>query len=131
MKGSCLCGDVSFELLGDATDLYQCHCSLCRKVTGAGGNVACIVPSAKFSWLTGTGGISSFVRDSGYRSDFCSRCGSPVPNPTRNGEAVWIPVGLFDGQTSARVTKHVFVGSKAAWDEIGGSAIQFHGRPQP
>jgi hypothetical protein len=35
MKGECLCGDVEFEIKGDLPNLYQCHCSLCRKVTGS------------------------------------------------------------------------------------------------
>jgi hypothetical protein len=125
MTGSCLCGAVKFEIAGDIGELYQCHCSLCRKTTGSACNTACLVPSNRFTWCAGINQVSSFVRDSGYRSDFCSRCGSPVPNPTRDGNRVWVPAGLFDEQTAARVTKHVFVGSRAAWDEIAGSAVQY------
>jgi len=125
MKGSCLCGNVAFEISGEITELYQCHCSLCRKATGAAANAACIVPSERFTWRSGTSQITSFVRHSGYRSDFCSHCGSPVPNPMRDGERVWVPAGLFDEATQARVTRHVFVGSKAEWDEISGSGVQY------
>jgi len=130
VKGSCFCGDVSFELSGDVPDLYQCHCSLCRKVTGAAANAACVVLAARFAWLSGIERIASFVSDSGYRTDFCSHCGSPLPNPTTDGQSFWIPVGLCDEKTNARVTRHIFVASKADWDEIGGSAPQFEERPE-
>lgn len=35
MKGECLCGNVKFEIEEEIRNFYQCHCSLCRKVTGA------------------------------------------------------------------------------------------------
>ncbi|RPH66319.1 MAG: aldehyde-activating protein, partial [Hyphomicrobiales bacterium] len=33
--GSCLCGDVRFEIAGDFEKFYLCHCSRCRKDTGS------------------------------------------------------------------------------------------------
>ncbi|MBP2228000.1 hypothetical protein J2847_001282 [Azospirillum agricola] len=127
MKGSCFCGGVSFEIRGEIPDLYQCHCSLCRKVTGAAANAAFVVPASDFAWRSGEDIVRTFVRDSGYRVDFCSVCGSNVPNPTRTGESVWVPAGLLDEPTTSRVVRHNFVGSKAEWDEIGGSAVQHVG----
>ena len=40
MKGACLCGKVRFEILGEVPNLYQCHCSECRKATGTSANAA-------------------------------------------------------------------------------------------
>ena len=129
VDGSCLCGTVQFAVEGALPDLYQCHCALCRKVTGAAANAAVIVPAAQFSWRRGADAIHSFVRDTGYRNDFCTRCGSTVPNPTRDGTNYWVPAGLFDAAIDAQVGKHVFVASKADWDIIGGTARQFDGPP--
>lgn len=124
IQGSCFCGTVRFEIQGELPDLYQCHCSLCRKVTGSSANAATTVPREAFHWTGGREVVRSFVRSTGYRNDFCSTCGSSVPNLDRSGDGVWVPVGLLDTPTAARVTKHVFVASKAEWDEIGGSAPQ-------
>ncbi len=33
-----------------------------------------------------------------YRYDFCSRCGSTVPNALRETPYYWIPLGLLDGE---------------------------------
>ena len=32
--GSCVCGEVSFEIHGPMDDAHACHCSQCRKMTG-------------------------------------------------------------------------------------------------
>jgi len=41
------------------------------------------VRSEQFVWITGQELISSYIKPSGFRSDFCRSCGSPVPNPLR------------------------------------------------
>lgn len=48
VKGECLCAEVKFEVDGELPDLYQCHCSLCRKATGSTANAATFVDSAEF-----------------------------------------------------------------------------------
>ena len=49
-------------------------------------------------------------------SDFCSNCGSPVPNETKNGEKYWVPAGLLDEPLETSIAVHVFVDSTASWD---------------
>ncbi len=34
LKGSCLCGAVSFELTGELRPPFACHCTQCRKTSG-------------------------------------------------------------------------------------------------
>ena len=71
MHGKCLCGSVEFEVTGNFPKLYQCHCSLCRKQGGSLSNTATIVGAENFHWLSGQEHISSWVKDTGFRSDFC------------------------------------------------------------
>ncbi len=40
------------------------------------------------------------------------------------GGAHWVPAGLLDSDPGVRIAGHVFVGSKAPWDEIAGDAQQ-------
>lgn len=72
-----------------------------------------------FRWLSGQEHISSWVKDAGFRSDFCSKCGSPVPNPLRSTPYYWVPVGLLDDEQKLEIAAHVFVGSKVSWEVIG------------
>ena len=131
MRGQCLCGEVKFEILGTLPRLYQCHCSLCRKQTGTSSNTATIVSADSFRWLSGKEKILSWVKDTGYRSDFCSICGSPVPNPIRTSPYYWIPVGLLDNsEEQLEIAAHLFIGSKASWDIINHSGAQYETAPQ-
>ena len=118
MQGNCLCGKVVFEILSPIRNLYQCHCSLCRKQGGSASNTATFVADNAFRWLAGQGNVTSWVKPTGFRSDFCSTCGSPVPNPLRTSGYWWIPAGLLDGALEAEVVAHLFVASAAKWDRI-------------
>lgn len=116
MRGRCLCGQVEFEVDGSRFKLYQCHCSLCRRQGGSSSNTATIVTAEKFRWLRGSGHISSWVKASGFRSDFCAACGSPLPNPIANARYFWVPAGLLDHGGDLEIVAHLCVASKAAWD---------------
>lgn len=63
---------------------------------------------------------------SGYRTSFCNQCGSPLPKIQPNGKLYWIPAGLIDGgeQADLDIALHIYVDSKAPWDDLGGDAIQ-------
>ena len=116
MHGRCFCGAVEFEIDGDHFKLYQCHCSQCRRQSGSSANAATIVPSSLFHWVHGIESVSSWTHESGFRSDFCSICGSPVPNPLKNHPYFWVPAGLLDGKGELEVVAHICVDSKASWD---------------
>ena len=34
-QGSCLCGEITFEVTGQPVRQGNCHCSTCKKATGA------------------------------------------------------------------------------------------------
>ncbi len=116
MLGHCLCGQVEFEIVGESFKLYQCHCSLCRRQGGSLSNAATIGPNEKFRWLAGAEFISSWMRESGFRSDFCSICGSPVPNPLRNLPYIWVPTGLLEDNGDLQIVAQLCVAYKASWD---------------
>jgi hypothetical protein len=98
--------------------MYQCHCSLCRKQTGATSNTAMAVDSNQVRWLSGQHLISTYNRASGFRSNFCARCGSPIPNQIGSSSFTWVPAGLFDTTEGLRVAAHLFVDSRAAWESL-------------
>ena len=52
-KGSCLCGSVKYELSGEPTRFYHCHCERCRRATGTGHASNIMVKVDNFTWLTG------------------------------------------------------------------------------
>lgn len=124
-RGSCLCGGVEFEIAGDITPIGMCHCSKCRKVSGVASNAEFMTPRPNLVWLKGEELLRRYSRPDGWGTVFCGTCGSPVPKLHPSGGAYWVPAGLLDDDPGVGVEGHIFVGSKARWDEIAGSAPQF------
>ncbi len=128
MKGSCLCGSVEFNVT-DIGDIYQCHCSLCRKQGGSASNSGTVIPFDQLEWIKGKENIKSWVKDTGFRSDFCSNCGSPVPNPLRELEYYWIPVGTVeDGPYN--IVANLYTDSKASWGVVAPTGKQYKTMPE-
>lgn len=123
--GECNCGAVSFEISCSVTDVYLCHCSICRKATGANGIAVVVVPNTEFRWLTGESHIKNWRKPAhDWQLNFCNCCGSPLPGPDSDTHT-FIPAGLLsDSNEQLRVAHHIWVGSKAAWDEIGDAGQQ-------
>ncbi|WP_444927356.1 GFA family protein [Microbulbifer sp. TRSA002] len=130
MNGKCLCGGVEFQLEEPIPNLYQCHCSLCRKLSGSASDTAMFISRDQFRWVRGLDRISSFRTPTGYRSDFCSGCGSTVPHLMSNTTHFWVPAGLLEGDIDGKVVAHLCTESKASWDEISGEAECFNEMPE-
>lgn len=127
--GECLCGAVQFSIEGVVPNLYQCHCSQCRKQGGSASNTATIVHEQQFSWTSGDNLVNQYKDRTGFNSHFCSVCGSPVPNRLGNQALIWIPAGLLNDSSDLEVTVHLYTASRAHWDNIQGSAHQYNEMP--
>ena len=53
LKGSCLCGGIRFEITGKHSKVVICHCSRCRKTSGAGSAAQLVVKYGGLLWLSG------------------------------------------------------------------------------
>ena len=118
-SGECNCGAVRYETEGDLWGVFVCHCSICRRSTGGNGIAVVLVPKDRFRWVRGTECIASWKKpNTEWQTWFCRICGSRVPgenDPAR----MFIPAGsISEGGEALRVVHHIWVGSKAAWDEI-------------
>lgn len=119
-RGECNCGAIGFAIAADLSDVIVCHCSICRRATGSNGIAVVIVGKHQFEWTKGEEFIRRWDKpDADWQIAFCGRCGSPVPG--ENDETnMFVPAGLIaDGDERLQVTHHIWVGSKAGWDEIG------------
>lgn len=126
LNGSCLCGSVVFEIKGEVTDIYQCHCSVCRRAFSSAHASVFLCSGDDFRWVSGQDQIKLYQTDSGYRSSFCQACGSHLPDPNPDETTFWVPAGLIQEQDpGTKVGAHVYVGSRAKWDEIAGDAVQY------
>lgn len=116
--GSCLCGEIKFEIEGDFDSFYLCHCSRCRKDTGSAHAANLFSSSAKLKWISGEDKVSNFTLPSTqHTKSFCSICGSALPNIQMAGKLLVVPAGSLDSDVSISPNAHIFVSSKANWDK--------------
>ena len=131
ISGSCLCGGVQFEISSANGPSEICHCTRCRKKSGATSLEMIEVRSENFVLNAGKDLISVYEapilnQPPSYTSYFCSRCGSPVPPASPNGDTIEIPAGLFDDNPGVQPDKHIFVDFKSPWHVIGDSLPQMN-----
>jgi hypothetical protein len=117
IRGSCLCGGVSFEVDLPLDRFVHCHCSRCRKATGTAHASNAAVRPAAFRWLVGAEHVARFDLPAArsFATSFCRRCGSPLPHATRSGREVIVPAGALDGDPIRRPDRHSHWGSRAPW----------------
>ncbi len=125
IRGSCLCGGFQFEIHGRVSDLHRCHCSICRKATGAGAIATLATARKSFRWVRGEQTILNFDRPSGWTTSFCPTCGNPAPHLHENGKIWLIPAGCLDDDPGTRVAEHIFVASIASWDSVSPGAAEY------
>ncbi len=128
-KGSCLCGDITWEIDGDLIMMSNCHCSMCRKFHGVGYGTYVGVMADDFRWLSGEGNVQTYESSPGGLRPFCPRCGSIVASTSRDGSMAFMPAGNMEGELDRELDSHIFVGSKAPWYEIHDNAPQHDAYP--
>ncbi len=125
-RGSCLCGAVSFELDEEhAQVINNCHCSRCRKGSGAAFGSFLQIDLEHFHWLSGREHIRTFSPVPGNPRPFCTLCGSRLPIVMEEYQHVAVPAGLLDDDPGIRPALHIWVGSKAPWFDICDDLPQF------
>jgi hypothetical protein len=79
-----------------------------------------VFPKAQFRWVRGEDVIATWRKPgTDWQKWFCSVCGSPVPGEN-DPQRMFAPAGcITEGGEQLKVLHHIWVGSKARWDEIG------------
>ena len=129
ITGECFCGTIQFEINAPLAPGQSCHCSRCRKAFSGAGSAMAGVPEGAWRWTAGEENLTLYVGKHGWGIGFCKTCGSTICG-VFEGEVKGVQLGMLDGEPEAVIARHIFVGSKAAWDEIGGDAPQHDAWPE-
>jgi hypothetical protein len=76
LKGGCFCGKVRYEAAGVPFNLTNCHCSMCRRTTGAPFVAWFSVPRSDFRVVAGA--PTRFRSSSTATRSFCPACGTQL-----------------------------------------------------
>jgi hypothetical protein len=126
LQGSCLCGEVAYEVDGPLQFAHHCHCSFCRKFHGTFFATGAMAKGRR--WLRGERSAARYESSPGFFRWFCSRCGSGLPGDPIDG-MTFVPYGTLDADPGVPPAFHIFVASKAPWSEIRGALRTFDAFP--
>ncbi len=123
VTGECFCGSVKYQITGKLKDARSCHCSRCRKAFSSQASAYALV-DGDFAWLLGEERLTSYVGEHGFGLRFCQVCGSTLVG-IHDGQVHGITLGCLNDDPEIEIGRHIFVGSKAAWEVIPEGVVQF------
>ena len=112
LKARCYCGSVSFEVSDAPVAISYCHCSDCKRWTGAP-----LPAFAAFAREALNAALPAPVSiNPGVERRNCPRCGSPLtaefdylPGQT------YVPLGIFENADSLQPDRHAHAESVLPW----------------
>lgn len=130
--GSCLCGDVTYQVEGKLEPIQICHCQQCRKAQGTPFATNIPVEAAAFKITSGEKSLIRYESSPGKTRMFCGRCGSPVYSAKESAPGfVRIRAGLLNEALGVRPFVHFHTASKCNWWVISDELPQFPGAYVP
>jgi hypothetical protein len=124
LSGSCQCGSVTYQVADEFLFAVNCHCSICRRATGAAFKSIAGIERNKLRVTSGQDEIRS-IDAGGWHDDRCGRCGSLLFAIVRQREFAHVAMGTLIDDPTIRPTAHIFVGSKAPWFTITDNLPQY------
>lgn len=127
LTGECFCGSVGYAIAGGVRDARSCHCSRCRKAFSSQASSYALVDSSEFRWTRGQELLVTFESAPSFGLQFCGKCGSTLCG-LFDGEVHGIALGCLNDDPEIEIGRHIFVESKASWEVIPDSVVQYPGR---
>jgi hypothetical protein len=130
-SGGCFCRAVRYQVEGAPFHETFCHCSICRRTSGAPFVAWASFPRAGFRF---TAGSPARIRSSQVACrSFCAACGTPlVFEHDGFPDELDITLCSLDRPESIEPKDHTYVRSKLRWvDPKDGLAQYSQGREEP
>ena len=125
-------GGVRYEVIGPFLRANFCHCSRCRKHTGAAASAQGRVARESFRLLAGAELLRVFRPPNGMAKAFCGECGSSLfGGDWPDGPEVSIRLGTLDDDPGIAPQFHTFTDDAAAWDALPPDGLPRHPQRAP
>ena len=113
-QGGCFCGAIRYAVDDGDYPVVNCHCSMCRRTSGAAFVTWLVAPTSAFRYLQGEPAVLR-SSEQGTRF-FCAACGTPVAcSNSTHPDQIDITTGSLDspGDYPPTITAHE--DSKLSW----------------
>lgn len=124
LRGGCFCGYIRYEAEGPAFHESNCHCSICRRTTGAPFVAWFSVRRSKFRVLTGE--PTRFESTAQATRSFCPRCGTQLAFEHRDfPDEIDVSTCSLDDPLAVPPKRHIHTSSRLPWIELNDGLPQF------
>lgn len=112
--GGCLCGAARFVAGGEPKFVARCHCSSCRRATGAEFSTWVGWRDEQVTW---SGVRAVYPSSSGVERGFCQSCGTPLSYKGEKwpGETHLL-IGAFDDPSAFAPRGDAFAAEALPWN---------------
>jgi hypothetical protein len=125
VRGSCLCGQVEYEVSQLDSAIEHCSCRYCRKAHAAAFNTAASVKHKHFKWLTGVDGLRSYESSPGKHRYFCGNCGTQLIAQRAGLDAVILRVATLDEDPGQVPQFQIWASDQVPWLEYGPRIVAY------
>jgi hypothetical protein len=115
--GGCFCGAVQYEAEGAAVSRTWCHCSMCRRLSGAPSVAWFSVPRPQFRYVRGA--PAAYHSSPGVTREFCAACGTQLTfRDHRTPGEIDITTCSLDDPEALAPQDHTFADNRLRWEPI-------------
>jgi hypothetical protein len=125
-EGGCLCGAIRYRISGRPSSAALCHCTSCRRASGAPSVAWITVKRSQLEMLAGS--PMAFHSSPPVTRQFCGRCGSALTyETTKSPDSIDITTASLDDPNAFPPTADVWLEDKLAWQPTDPSTGKFLG----
>jgi hypothetical protein len=108
---------VRFVIAAPLGEIVVCHCSLCRRWSGAAYGAASPVRREGLE-LVEDQGLAWYVDSNNRSRGFCRTCGCGIFWSAEDDDEIYVSAGALDQPTGLKIEGHMMVASKADWEDL-------------
>jgi hypothetical protein len=125
-SGGCFCGHVRYRAGAAATEATCCHCSICRRTSGAPFVAWFTVPAASFQVVAGD--PSEHQSSVHGTRTFCPRCGTPLTfRSSHTPGEIDVTTCSLDDPEAVPPADHTWTSARLSWVKLADGVPTFSG----
>ena len=130
IDGGCLCGAVRWRARGRVLSVTHCHCSMCRRASGA--PVLTWASFAADDFALTSGALARYDSSPEAWRGFCAACGSQISFGYRSRpDLIYLTVGGFDDPQAVVPERHIWTDDRLLWLELSDTLPRHPGDTPP
>ena len=123
-EGGCLCGAIRYRATAAPIRGVICHCSMCRRHSGALALSFVHFPANQFTWVRGRPQL--YQSSEFAQRGFCAHCGSTLSmHEEVLADRMLIAVGSLDEPNRVHIDDHVWTRDQISWFRIDDGLPRF------